>query len=191
MVRFGFRPMVGIGSDCSRASLPNRWFTTPQNCRSAISDGKNYQRVTQHLAPCDNEIRLGSVLQEELPTKFDSHSAAACCKNYRISAACCKNYQRVARTACRKKSAGCSAQPRCSVLHFLAVGAINARHRATLLGRGCNAMQHATCNALCCFVMLGCVCTTIKINQCTNSLFFAWFLPRTNHHDHWRYSCCC
>jgi hypothetical protein len=32
--------MVGIGSDCSRASLPDRWFTTPQNCRSAISDAE-------------------------------------------------------------------------------------------------------------------------------------------------------
>jgi hypothetical protein len=39
MVRFGFLPNGWHGSDCSRASLPDRWFTTPQNCRSAISDG--------------------------------------------------------------------------------------------------------------------------------------------------------
>jgi hypothetical protein len=63
-----------------------------QNYHISAACCKNYQRVAQHLAACDNEIRLGSVLQEELPTKFDSHSAAACCKNYHIRAACCKNF---------------------------------------------------------------------------------------------------
>jgi hypothetical protein len=102
----------------------------------------------------------------------------------------------------------------CSVLHLLATCAPNAAcytswplvqcnaacytswprvhlmQHATLLGHGCNAMQRATCNAACCFVILGCMCTTIKINVLTLSLFFfAWF-PRTNHHDHWTYSCC-
>jgi hypothetical protein len=77
---------------------------------------KKYQRVARTTSVLHNiwpratthEIQLslgGSVLQlrqrvartTTSATKFHSHLAAACCKNYHISAACCKNYQRVER----------------------------------------------------------------------------------------------
>jgi hypothetical protein len=81
---------------------------------------------------------------------------------------------------------------------------LHAMQRATLLGRGCNAMHCATlvlgrvsCYTFAMLISLGhIVCMHVSFshgsNILTRSLFaFAWFLPRTNHHDHLAYSCCC
>jgi hypothetical protein len=91
----------------------------------------------------------------------------------------------------------------------------NAAQRATLLGRGCNAMQRATlvgrvctcatpvlggrvlCYTFAILISLGrVVCLhasfILMFQQCTNLFFYFRLVgsPRTNHHDHWTYSCC-
>jgi hypothetical protein len=77
--------------------------------------------------------------------------------------------------------------------------------RATLLGRGCTTMQRATPvlgRVLCyTFAMLisgprclvACLFHSLMFQQCTNLFFYFRLLgsPRTDHHDHWTYSCCC
>jgi hypothetical protein len=102
-----------IGAACCKNSQRVAHFGRVRHNEIPLSLGGSVLQLRQHVARtttsaprvaratsvlhniwprAKNEIRLGSVLQEELPTKFDSHSAAACCKNYHISAACCKNF---------------------------------------------------------------------------------------------------